>query len=101
MRSSLLAALQPSALRADAQEAICAAGELFLAAHKGFQRPALLPACAREEGMSASELLFDKLPGTDSSADEVGAWQVSYQSHLLTVSAYQVTPSHLYQNWNA
>ena len=80
-RSSLLAALQPSALRADAQEAICA--------------------CAREEGMSASELLFDKLPGTDSSADEVGAWQVSYQSHLLTVSAYQVTPSHLYQEGNA
>ena len=61
------------------QEAICTAGELFLAAHKGFQRQALLPARARDEGMSAGELLFDKLPGADSAATEADAWQVSYR----------------------
>lgn len=58
------------------QETICTAGELFLAAHKGFQRQAILPAKAKEEGMSVGELLFDKLPGADSSVDEGSAWQV-------------------------
>ena len=65
------------------QEAICSAGELFLAAHKGFHRQALLPARARDEGMSAGELLFDKLPGADSAETEADAWQVSYQRCLL------------------
>lgn len=58
---------------------MCTAGELFLAAHKGFQRQALLPARARDGGMSAGELLFDKLPGADSAANEADAWLVSYQ----------------------
>ena len=60
------------------QEAICTAGQLFLAAHKGLQRQALLPARARDEGLSVGELLFDKLPGAaqDGSADEAAAWQV-------------------------
>lgn len=66
-----------SQLRVLMQEAICTAGELFLAAHKGFHRAALLPARARNEGMSAGELLFDKLPGADGSATEADAWQVS------------------------
>ena len=65
-----------SQLSALAQEAICTAGKLFLAAHKGYQRQALLPARARNEGMSAGEMLFDKLPGAGSAADEADAWQV-------------------------
>lgn len=72
--------LRPSSqLSVLAQEAICTVGELFLAAHKGYQRQALLPARARDEGMSAGEMLFDKLPGADSAPNEADAWQVSYQ----------------------
>ena len=52
------------------------AGELFLATHQGFHRQALLPTKARDEGMSAGELLFDKLPGTDDSANEASKWEV-------------------------
>ncbi len=55
---------------------MCTAGELFLAAHKGFQRQAALPARAKDEGLSVGELLFDKLPGADGSADEASAWEV-------------------------
>ena len=58
------------------QETVCTAGELFLATHQGFHRQALLPAKARDEGMSAGELLFDKLPGADDSADEASSWEV-------------------------
>ena len=58
------------------QETVCTAGELFLATHQGFHRQALLPAKARDEGMSAGELLFDKLPGTDDSANEASKWEV-------------------------
>ena len=61
------------------QEALCTAGELFLAAHNGIQRQALLPARARDEGLSVGELLFDKLPGADGAADEAAAWQVRKQ----------------------
>ena len=58
------------------QETVCTAGELFLATHEGFHRQALLPAKARDEGMSAGELLFDKLPGTDDPANEASKWEV-------------------------
>ena len=58
------------------QETVCTAGELFLATHQGFHRQALLPAKARDEGMSAGELLFDKLPGSDDSANEASSWEV-------------------------
>ena len=58
------------------QETVCTAGELFLATHQSFHRQALLPAKARDEGMSAGELLFDKLPGTDDSANEASKWEV-------------------------
>jgi len=44
------------------QEAICTAGELFLAAHKAFQRQAAVPAKANDEGLSVGELLFGILP---------------------------------------
>jgi len=60
------------------QEAVCTAGELFLAAHKGFQRQAALPARAKDEGLTVGELLFDKLPGADGSADEASAWEVRF-----------------------
>ena len=58
------------------QETVCSAGELFLATHQGFHRQALLPAKAKDEGMSAGELLFDKLPGTDDFASEASSWEV-------------------------
>ena len=58
------------------QETVCTAGELFLATHQGFHRQVLLPAKARDEGMSAGELLFDKLPGTDELTNEASTWEV-------------------------
>ena len=64
------------------QETICTAGELFLATHQGFHRQALLPASARDEGMSTGELLFDKLPGTDDFANEASSWEVQTPTSL-------------------